>query len=288
MARSRRCDRAAISAVLLAAAALVGWTATATSAASPTPSFAASTPAGPEPTPGSLQRLIDEAVPGAIVVVPPGIYRESVTINGPLTLRGEAVEIRGSDIWSTWQPDGPRWRSESRVPQFAGGGICLESRCAWPEQVFLDGQPLLQVAAQPTAGQFSIDPDRRVLLADEPLGRLVEVTVREGWLTIQAPDVTVEGLVMRHAASRPQHGALQALPGADRLVVRDVQLSDAHGALVSFQDVTGASLVSSDLARGGQLGVHAGGAGTTDLTIEDSRITANNTEGFDSAWRRAV
>jgi nitrous oxidase accessory protein NosD len=277
MGRSWQRDRAAIPAVVLLAIALVGPTAAVASAGSPAPS-------ADEPAPGTLQALVDTATPGTVVVIPPGVYREEVTVDKPLTLRGDGAEIRGSDVWPDWRPFGSRWRSERGVPSFSGGGICREPRCAWPEQVFIDGLPLRQVAADPAAGQFSIDADRRVLLADDPTGRRVEVTVRERWLTVEAADVTVEGLTMRHAANPPQHGALQALPGADRLSVRRVRLSDAHGALISFQGVTGASLVSSDLARGGQLGVHAGGEGTTDLTIEGNRIAANNTEGFDPAW----
>ncbi len=284
MARSRQCDGAAIPAVLLAAVALLGWPAADAFAASPTPSVATSGPAGPERTPGALQRLIDGAAPSAVVVIPAGVYREAVVVDRPMTLRGEGAEIRGSDVWTAWRPEQQGWRSGASVPHFRGGGVCSEPRCAWPEQVFLDDKPLEQVALDPAPGQFSIDPDRRILLADDPTGRQVEVTVREHWLTVEAADVMVEGLVMRHAASPAQQGALQAQPGADRLIVSGVQLTDAHGALISFQGVTGASLVSSDLTRGGQIGVHAGGNGTNGLTIEGNRIAANNTEGFDSAW----
>jgi nitrous oxidase accessory protein NosD len=283
MARSPQRAGAAIPALALLAIAIgvAGWSPALASAASPGPS------AGPplaEPPPGTLQALIDGASPGAVVDVPPGIYREQVTIHHPLTLRGERVEIRGSDIWTDWQADGSRWLSGMAVPGFTGGGNCLDPRCAWPEQVFVDGRPLLQVARNPVTGQFAVDPERKVVLADDPKGHLVEVTVRERWVTVDAPDVTIEGLAMSEAASPPQHGALQALPGADRLAVTGVRLSDAHGALISFQGVTGASLRSSDLSRGGQLGVHAGGGGTTDLTIEGNRIANNNTEGFDPAW----
>ena len=168
MARSRRCDRAAIPAVLLAAVALLGWTAADAFAASPTPSVAASGPAGPERTPGALQRLIDGAAPSAVVVIPAGVYREAVVVDRPMTLRGEGAEIRGSDVWTAWRREQQGWRSGASVPHFRGGGVCSEPRCAWPEQVFLDDKPLEQVALDPAPGQFSIDPDRRILLADDP------------------------------------------------------------------------------------------------------------------------
>lgn len=289
MAPSWRRVSAAIPALALVAIALLASTPAGASAASPGPSIAGShgpstAPPGPEQAPGALQALLDAAEPGAVVVIPRGVYREDVTVKTPLTVRGDGAEIRGSDVWPDWQANGRIWRSVAAVPSFTGGGFCRDPRCAWPEQVFVGGQPLAQVAADPTTGQFAIDQDRRVLLADDPTGRLVEVTVRERWLTVEAADVTIDGLAMHHAASPAQHGALQALPGGDRLTIRHVQLSDAHGALVSFQGVAGASLMASDVSRGGQLGVHAGGEGTTDLTIEGNRIAGNNTEGFDPAW----
>jgi nitrous oxidase accessory protein NosD len=284
MARSgQRAGAAAIVALALVGPAIAGSLAGPTLAASPTPSPAPS-PLAEEPSPGTLQALVDAAEPGAVVVVPPGVYREAIIIDRPVTVHGDGVEIRGSDIWSDWQPAGAHWRSAASVPTFTGGGQCRDPRCAWPEQVFIDGRPLVQVAERPATGQFAVDSDRRILLTDDPTGRLVEVTVRERWVTVEAPQVTVEDVAMSQAASPPQHGALQALPGADRLTIRHVRLSDAHGALVSFQGVHAGRLVSSDLSRAGQLGVHAGGDGTTDLTIEHNRIAGNNTEGFDPAW----
>ncbi len=101
---------------------------------------------------------------------------------------------------------------------------------------------------------------------------------------VEAPDVEISGFSMRHAASPAQHGGIETARGADRLVIREVSLSDAHGALASIRDVTDASLLDSELTRGGQLGVHSGGDGTTGLTIARNRITDNNTEGFAPGW----
>ena len=108
MARSRQHAGAAILALALGAIVLFG--------ASPAPPAASPGPSGSAPAPGTLQGLVDAARPGAVVDVPAGVYRESVTIDKPLTVRGEGAEIRGSDVWSDWQATGSRWRSNASVP----------------------------------------------------------------------------------------------------------------------------------------------------------------------------
>src|SRR5205085_9869286 len=54
----------------------------------------------PTPQPacsGTLQALVDGALPGATLPVPACLYRETVMVSNPLTLVGEAgTEIRGS------------------------------------------------------------------------------------------------------------------------------------------------------------------------------------------------
>ncbi len=236
------------------------------------------------PATGDLQTLIDAAAPGERVTVPPGLYREMVTVRRPIVLDGAGAEIRGSDVWTDWSVVDGVWRSGDAIPPLETGGVCRAERCAWPEQVFSDGTPLLQVRSSPLSGQFAIDGERRVVLADDPNSRLVEVTTRPHWMVIEAPDVTIEGFTMRHAASPAQFGGLHGSAQADRLTVRDVTLSDAHGALAGFHGMTGASLLDSDLRRGGQLGIQGGGTGTTDLLISGNRVADNNTEGFDPGW----
>lgn len=230
----------------------------------------------------TIQALINAAAPGSIVKVPACIYRDSVTISKPLTLDGQNVaEIRGSDIWKDWTQNGNSWVSARRVPPTETDQRCKPgtNRCQWPEQVFLESVPLVQVDSRPASGQFAIDAARRVVLADDPAGRLVEVTTRERWIEGAAEGVTIRGFRMRHAFGVEQ-GALWNGFGQYQWVVEGNVLSDVHGTVV-YLGGQGHHLVKNDISRGGVLGVGLGGG---NITIRSNRIHDNNTEGADPSW----
>jgi hypothetical protein len=254
--------------VILLLAGLLGW---------------AGVTLGTKPCP-SLQRLLDDAPAGAVVKVPACVYREAVTITKPLTLDGGGVaEIRGSEVWDTgWIRESGRWVHGGAPLLPKSYGTCRPGtvRCQWPEQVFLDGQPLVQVASAPDSGQFSVT-DGRVVLADDPTGRLVEVTTRSKWVVIASDYVTIRGFTMKHSGSPAQYGGIQAA-GFSHLTLERNVLSDAHGLLVSIRGGSHHQILQNDLARGGN---HAGGAnGATDVLVRGNRFHHHNTEDFSPGW----
>ena len=211
------------------------------------------------------------------------MYRETVIVNKPLTLDGQgAAEIRGSDIWTQWTRSGSYWVGGS-TPSFTSIGECSgnTTRCRWPEQVFVDGVPLTQVAANPAPGEFAIDGARQVVLPSDPTGRTVEVSVRDMWIIGKASNVVIQGFTMKHAATPAQWGAI-SFPGTSGWVVQNNRLSDAHGAVISFRDATNVSLLNNDISRGGELGVH--GSNASNVIIRGNRIYNNNTELFNTGW----
>lgn len=235
-----------------------------------------------ECTEGELQAKVDSAAPGAVVDAPACIYREKITIGKPITLKADpGAEIRGSDIWTGWTKSGEHWK-DGPLPAFNAHGRCSAGteRCLWPEQVFLDGKPLKQVASDPAGGQFAVDAERNVVLADDPTGHTVEVTTRREWIVGRSDEVTIRGFTMKHAANDSQNGALEN-GGYSRWEIQDNKLSQAHGAVVSLTEGTDLNLLNNDIYRGGQLGVHVS---TGDVLVQGNRIHDNNTEGFDPAW----
>lgn len=254
------------------------------------------TAAGPEaadPTCGrSLQALIDSAARGAIVEATGGcVYRETVDIDKPITLKAApgGSEIRGSDVWDddAWSRQDSTWMSRKTVPRLATDSEWKcepdSKRCRWPEQVFVDGSQLTQVAGgtTPEAGQFRVNAGRRVILGESPIGKTVEVTVRDHWVfgiaeVADAADVTIDGFTMKHAAS---DGVLNS--GNDDWTIKNGDYSYSHTSDVLIKRSKGALVSGNKIHHAGQKGV-AGNA--VDLTLQGNKIYANNTEGFNSSW----
>lgn len=239
---------------------------------------------------GSLQAEVDAASPGSTVVADPCVYREQVTITKPITIQGQpGSEIRGSDPWTEWTYSDGYWRSAKTLPGFPQTPVeCMPntSRCLWPEQAFLDGEPLEQVASDPKSGEFSVDPGRAVILKDDPADRLVEVSVRRHWVLGTTADVTIEGFAMKHAANEGRSGAIMNRlgrldKGYANWTVRGNRVSDAHGAVVSLKGASGLKVLNNDISRGGQLGIHTTGL---NQLVEGNEVHHNNTEGFSFRW----
>jgi hypothetical protein len=234
---------------------------------------------------GTLQAKIDAAAPGDTVVADACIYRETITISKPLTLKGvPGSQIRGSDVWAgkKWAKNGSYWTSKDTVPVFSVSGTCEADniRCLWPAQVFVDGKPQTQVASDPEPGQFAINAQRQVILPIDPSKNYVEVTTRTQWVVGRSDDVTIEGFNMAHAANDAQTGALYN-SGHSNWTLKNNLFSDAHGINIVLHHGTGLKLLNNEIRRGGQQGV---GSYKAAIELRGNKIHDNGTEGFDSSW----
>lgn len=250
----------------------------------------------------------------ARVLVGPGVYRETIDINGspgaPASLlvieaerAGEAI-VSGSDLFTAWKPlAGSPGRFEHDWPHKLGwernpwpGLMPLETPGLRGELLFVDGSPLRQVFAEDKIAPRSywVDEDRsRIVLALDPGADLarhqIEVSVRpiprQGahsklLRVMQRDNVVVRGLVFRHGMTPAFSAAVQIL-ASDNLLLEDVRAEWNSGAgvgLASFRGKIGANIV---LRRVGA--DHNGFMGLTgsahDALFEDVTTNYNNWRG---------
>jgi hypothetical protein len=261
--------------------------------------------------PGQAHTTIADAVAAApagstIVIHDNGeAYRESFShdegwIGKPLRFvaaPGERPVISGADVVVDWTEDGGRWfhtytddRFEFALPT-DGDIIAHQINGSSPnagllEQVFVDGQPLRQLAdvAALGPGSFVIDRDAdRIYLADDPSGRTVEVSSRRRALMLAAgaSGSTVEGLTITGFSPRHLDGkAAVVLDAATDVVLRDVVVTRSSAAGLVAVGADRLLLERVSLVDNGARGMS--GDRLADLVIRRSRFEGNNTERFDA------
>lgn len=241
---------------------------------------------------GSLQALIDAAPSGSTLTVPNCTYRESVTISKPLTLDGQGLaQIKGSDVWLDWAWNGNAWQSTQTYPNVGDDSVSGSTvgyvdkfRAFNLEQVFLSGAPLARVpyggigTAPPQVGQFALDANRHVLLGDNPLGRLVEVTTRKKWITTNSDGVTITNMVFHHAATAAFEHAI-GNGGRVGFKVTNSLMTDAHGSMLGGGEL----IAGNTFINAGDLAVD--GYGANGMLIQSNVFKHNGWGGWSQDWQ---
>ncbi|WP_396599841.1 right-handed parallel beta-helix repeat-containing protein [Frigoribacterium sp. R86507] len=253
---------------------------------------AAGTQAAPLRT---LAAAIAKAPSGGTVVLRAGSYNEGVVVpfQKKLTIQSfprEAVWLDGSVPVSTWQRSGSGWSTPwSFFPSADIGGSVDNPRfvspsfpyAARPDQVFLDGVQLTQVApSQLAPGTFAPDPaGGRVLIGSDPAGHELRISNKQQAIWVQSPDSTVRGLgIRRYATPNADKGAIRfgnTGGTAENLVVQD-------NAMIGINlENNGGRLRHLTVERSGLLGV--GTNASYDLELTDSVVRQNNWQRFKEA-----
>jgi parallel beta-helix repeat protein len=103
--------------------------------------------------------------------------------------------------------------------------------------------------------------------------------VRGRWMTVTAPDVTVDGLSMRNAAPGDYQSGSLDVDGASRFTLRNAALSGGSYADLRLWNGSGHTIEDSTFTGGRAIGIV--GWNVTDSTISGNRLTGNNTTGAD-------
>ena len=103
--------------------------------------------------------------------------------------------------------------------------------------------------------------------------------VRQRWMTVTGPGVTVDGLTMRNAAPGEYQSGSLDVDGASDFTLRNASLSDGSYADLRLWNGAGHTIADSSFTAGRAIGIV--GWNVTGSTISGNRLTGNNTTGAD-------
>lgn len=251
----------------------------------------------------TVQVAVHRASKGDTIVVRGGVYHESVAIDkNALSLRaarGEKVWFDGSSAVEGFVPEGSVWVRHGwdvkfdHSPTFhwgapdgsrPGWGFVNPKypMAAWPDQVWVDGAPLEQVANASSVreGTFAVDyATHRLIIGTNPAGHRVRASTLAKAMSVRGADTHLQGFgVRRYAPSVPHTGAVTL--ERPRISVRDVTITQSatSGLNATADNIT---LVRVRATRNGLIGIKATSA--YGLRIVRSRSIGNNTEHFNQA-----
>jgi hypothetical protein len=255
-------------------------------------------PSGSDGNPGTssapfrtLSKAVQVAPSGSTVQLGAGIYHESVQVYGKdldiVGAAGQKVVLDGARRLDGWREASNGWYVTGwNVDLSRTYGDMIDPRvpmAAYPDQAFIDGAPLRQVArlGDLASGTFFVDQDAdRLYIGSNPSGRTVEASdLRWAIYFNRAHGSSLRNVtVRRYASTAADMAAVRAY--SDDMVVADstFELNAYMGVSAMGSNITFRNLVAQDNAY---IGVH--GHLAPQFTLRDSLVQRNNGAGFD-AW----
>ena len=233
-----------------------------------------------------IQAALDANPAGTAFRLRPGTHRITSALDpkvGQQLVGSYGAVLSGSVILSSWTASGSDWyatRASGALGEQSDSGRCLVTGCDNPHDVFLNGTPLVRVMTQGAlaAGKFWEDfTNNRVYVRDNPNSQLVEQASARRLIHSTNGGIRIRNLVLQHAASKAQEGAVEA-DGGDWLIEHnDIRFN--HGVGVRMD---GARSVCrrNEIHHNNQMGY---GGGVSDGLLEANVVHHNNRDNH-YAW----
>lgn len=273
----------------------------------------------------TLGAALKAAPSGATVEVASGTYREGeLSTSKKLTItagKGQQVSLNGADIVTDWNDNGDGTYSSARSDfvrfshvSTVNANPAIEGMAAYPEQVFVDGQELTQVADRSEVGPGTFwvnDPDPVTLvnpqnnrqgyhvkphtgvsyvLGDNPSGHTVEVVQHHRSLTLGGEGSVFNGFTVEKYSPLQQWdykdpeigtltGGVMFFVGAKNVSVTNNTFQySAMGTALGLTNADGSTVSGNTITHNG--GVGFGINRSSDISVEHNTWSMNNQAGF--------
>lgn len=244
----------------------------------------------------TLQKAVQVAPVGSTIVLRAGTYRESIpSLTKQITFQPyphEQVWLKGSVIVTGFVQNGSIWRKDSWTYKFIPTADTAAIDPAYPmaqypDQVFIDGPPLTQVAskAQVGAGTFYVDYAlNQLFIGDNPAGRTVEASAYVFAINMQTGSdySVVRGLgIQQYAPHFESDQAGMILGNANHLTFENNTFAySASRGLAIFG--TDAVIRGNTFIYNSENGL--GGYAADRTIVDNNYIAYNNTEHFNVSY----
>ncbi|MFC2776503.1 MAG: NosD domain-containing protein [Pauljensenia sp.] len=273
----------------------------------------------------TLGAALKAAPSGATVEVASGTYREGeLSTSKKLTItagKGQQVSLNGADIVTDWNDNGDGTYSSARSDfvrfshvSTVNANPAVEGMAAYPEQVFVDGKELTQVADRSEVGPGTFwvnDPDPVTLvnpqnnrqgynvkphtgvsyvLGDNPSGHTVEVVQHHRSLTLGGEGSVFNGFTVEKYSPLQQWdykdpeigtltGGVMFFVGAKNVSVTNNTFQySAMGTALGLTNADGSTVSGNTITHNG--GVGFGINRSSDISVEHNTWSMNNQAGF--------
>lgn len=290
------------------------------SASSGTGNGSASTPYS------SLSQAVEAAQDGDTIQLADGTYREgNITVSKRVNITaapGAKPVLSGAQTPSSWTPNGDgTWSTASNMVRFCdkcttNNDPSVEGAAAYPEQVFVNGQPLRQVLsrAELTTGTFFVeDPDpvslkqegnraagyhtkehrgARYVVGANPSAQEIEVVQHSRALSLLASGSTLNGITVekyapvqswdyRDPETQYSTGAAMVFVQGDSMTVTNSTFRySSAGAALFLASAKGSTVTGNTVSDNGGTGL--GVNQSTGVVVDRNYFANNNTEGFNT------
>ncbi len=240
-----------------------------------------------------LAAIVSAAPRGTHFVLLPGVHRDGeIAPKDNMTFQGiDGAVLNGSRALEGFEKTTDGWEMGGLNLNMERHGECVEGyeACALRNDLYVDDEMLWRVddRDQLTSGTWWSD-GRTIVMADDPTGHKVEVSILEYAFRSDADSVTIDNLIVEKYAAMAQRGAIQAQAAAEgargtNWLIENSEVRLNHGAGIKAGDDT--VIRNTRAHHNGQQGIT--GAGSNNVLIEASEIDNNNLRGFNWGWEAA-
>lgn len=233
-----------------------------------------------------VRSVVDANPPGTTYRFKAGLYREvRISPKAGDIYEGEPGSIlSGARLLTGWVANGATWHVGGQTQEGQVHGVCRASRprCNRPEDLFVDGRPLLHVDAlsKVTASSYFFDYDAdRIHVGQDPAGKVVEVSTTRIAFAPAADGVTIKGLVIEKYAIPAQMGAVGGQRPRSGWVIEGNTIRWNHG--------TGVKVGADSVLRNNRIhhnGQQGFSGGARNIRIEGNEVAYNLWNGTDPSW----